>query len=225
MRKLNQVSLTLISRATRTGVRPPKWMLLFPVLALLLLDPGFGAQWPDPPSGQPPQMSSKVDYDPKLTDRFFDADEWFCKHGSTDPAKCRNGKRVKIVKDPCPPPRLEECFELKEWTCLDGCKKCAICSDGTRVVKSTAKCISTSFGDKHRVSFCEAKLTDSRTIDLFIHTEAGPYSDKLRIQITDGYFRSQVLAWVPDEAIPRFTHDMDNEAARADAGQQGVQEG
>ncbi|MFH1114566.1 MAG: hypothetical protein V1792_11645 [Pseudomonadota bacterium] len=161
------------------------------VLALLLVGHGFGyVKWADK-LGQPAQMWSKVDYDPKLSDPFFDADDWTCPHGPMEGAKCRNGKYVRILKNPCESSRKEPRIWLdQEWTCPDGCKKCAICKDGAPVVKSTAKCVSNSHG-KNRVSFCEAKLTDAKTIDLFIHTDAGLFCDRLRIQIIDGYFTCQ----------------------------------
>lgn len=174
------------------SIRPFKKILLAPILALLLVGHSFGyVKWADR-LWQPAQMWSKVDYDPKLSDPFFDADEWTCENGHIDSAECRNGKWVKILKKPCESSREEPCIELdEEWTCPDGCKECAICEYGRPVVKSTAKCISTSFGVKHRVSFCETKLTGADTIDLFIHTEAGTYNDGLRIQIIDGWFRCQ----------------------------------
>jgi hypothetical protein len=61
-----------------------KWVLLATLLVLLLLGHGFGAKWPNPPSGQPPQMWSKADYDPKLTDPFFKSREW----NNPDTANC-----------------------------------------------------------------------------------------------------------------------------------------
>jgi hypothetical protein len=61
------------------------WVLAFAAfLALLPLGHGFGAEWPNPPSGQPEQMWSKVDYDPKLTDPFFSSQKW----GHPDTARC-----------------------------------------------------------------------------------------------------------------------------------------
>ncbi len=52
------------------------------VLALLLLVHGYGAEWPVPPPGQPAQMWSRVDYDPKLTDPFYKSNEWSYPDGS-----------------------------------------------------------------------------------------------------------------------------------------------
>jgi hypothetical protein len=63
------------------SIRPLKWILLGPVWALLLLGHCFGAEWQDPPAGQPDQMWSKVNYDPKLTDRFFKSKEWSYPYG------------------------------------------------------------------------------------------------------------------------------------------------
>lgn len=168
-----------------------RWILTL-VLALLMVSHSFGyVKWQDI-SWQPLPMWSKVDYDSRLSDPFFDADDWTCEDGSIEFAKCRNGKYVEILKKPCESSQTEPCIELdQDWTCLDGCKECAICEHGRPVVKITARCVSTSFGVKHRVSFCEARLTDSRTIDLFIHTEVGLFCDRLRIQIVNGYCRCQ----------------------------------
>ncbi len=60
------------------SIRPLKWTVLAAVLILLVVASGFtdnlkygiGRDWRVTP-GQPAQMSSRVDYDPKLTDPFF----------------------------------------------------------------------------------------------------------------------------------------------------------
>ncbi len=58
-------------------IRPLKWILFGPILALLLVGRSFGAAWWSVPlEGQPAQMWSPVDYDPKLTDPFFKSEEW-----------------------------------------------------------------------------------------------------------------------------------------------------
>ncbi|MEW6350343.1 MAG: hypothetical protein AB1646_14845 [Thermodesulfobacteriota bacterium] len=57
------------------SIRPVTWILLGPVFALLFFNHGFGAG-KAAPEARPPQMSSRVDYDPKLTDPFFKANEW-----------------------------------------------------------------------------------------------------------------------------------------------------
>jgi hypothetical protein len=52
------------------------WLALATVLVLLLLGHCFGYdKWQLTPD-QPEQMSSKLDYDPKLTDPFFKTNEW-----------------------------------------------------------------------------------------------------------------------------------------------------
>jgi len=177
------------------GLRGPRItnciLPLAAALALLLVGYSFGyVKWQDI-SWQPAQMWSKVDYDPKLSDPFFDSDEWICEDGYISSAKCRDGKYVQILRKPGESRPTGPCGESKEWTCPDGCKKCAICKDGTPVVKCTAKCISNSRNVEHPVSFCEAKFSHPNTIDLFIHTEVGLCPDRLRIQITDRYFRCQ----------------------------------
>ena len=45
-------------------------------LVLLVVDHGLGAQWPLLPRGQPAQIKSQVKYDPKLSDPFFETEEW-----------------------------------------------------------------------------------------------------------------------------------------------------
>jgi hypothetical protein len=105
------------------------------VLALLLFGSGFGADLPTPPAGQPDQMRSKVDYDPKLSDPFFESHE----SGRSD----------------------------------------------------TARCYSTSFGSKHLVEHCEAKLLDKNRMDLFIHHSSPGHDDRLKIRIKNGMFTCQ----------------------------------
>ncbi len=58
------------------STRPLKWIVLGPVMALLLLVTCVAREWEDPTAGQPPQMWSRVDYDPKLDDPFFKSKEW-----------------------------------------------------------------------------------------------------------------------------------------------------
>ncbi|MEW6533756.1 MAG: hypothetical protein AB1473_23200 [Thermodesulfobacteriota bacterium] len=172
-------------------IRPVKRILLGPMLALLFLGHGFAYDiWQAPP-GQPEQMRSRVDYDPKLTDRFLESDQWICRYGSSTPAACRDGKPVLILSDPCNPLLPDTCFELREWSCPDGCKECATCERGKPVVKHTAKCYSTSFGVKHTVNFCEARLINGQVIDLLIHESRGAFSDSMLVRIRDGKFTCQ----------------------------------
>jgi hypothetical protein len=57
---------------------------LVAVLVLLPLDQSFGYDvWKVPP-GQPEQMWSNVNYDPKLTDTFFESDAWGYPDGGQD---------------------------------------------------------------------------------------------------------------------------------------------
>lgn len=55
---------------------PLKWMLWAPALALLLVGHGFGHESEYLLRGQPGQMWSQVDYDPKLRDPFLNSNEW-----------------------------------------------------------------------------------------------------------------------------------------------------
>jgi hypothetical protein len=74
------VSVKTDSASGMTG-----WILaLAAVLALLPFGHGFRSEWPVPQSGQPAQMSSKVDYDPKLTDPFFKSNEWSYWYGGQE---------------------------------------------------------------------------------------------------------------------------------------------
>jgi hypothetical protein len=71
-------------------IRPFKCILLGPVLALLLVGHALGAAWWSvPPSGQPMQMQSKLDYDLKLTDPFFASN----KRPKSHTAKCFSTSR------------------------------------------------------------------------------------------------------------------------------------
>jgi hypothetical protein len=65
-------------------IRHVKWTLFGPVLALWLLSQGFGAYW-NPIKAQPAQMSSQVNYDPKLTDPFLQSNEWSYRDGGKIP--------------------------------------------------------------------------------------------------------------------------------------------
>jgi hypothetical protein len=70
----------------RTG----RAMALATILSLLPLGHSFGSEdgydvW-RVPSGQPAQMSSKINYDPKLWDTFFESDAWGYPHGGQIPA-------------------------------------------------------------------------------------------------------------------------------------------
>ena len=145
------------------SIRTLKWMLLGPVLALLPLGVSFGAEWPAPPPGQPEQMWSRIDYDPNLSDPFFESNEWsYPSH---------------IIKHP------DGSFED---TSSD--KRPA---EEPPHVKHTAKCLSISMGAAHPVEFCEARLLDVNAMDLFIHNSGPGYHDALRVRIRNGMFTCQ----------------------------------
>jgi hypothetical protein len=148
-------------------------LALVAVLTLFFVGHGFGAEdgydvWQVPP-GQPAQMWSKVDYDPKLTDTFFESDEWsypywIIKHPDGHFTSTRSSDTNPVEN----PPHL----------------------------KHTAKCFSTSFGVKHVVSFCEARLFDEHSIDLLIHETNPAFRDSLLVRIRDGKFQCQY--WIID---------------------------
>lgn len=101
-------------------------------------------------------MQSPVDYDPKLTDPFFQSDEWSYWEGSREN----------------PDPGMFPEGEIP------------------RKLKHTARCLSTSFGSKHEVRFCEARLRDKNKIDLFIHEHNPAFDDDLIVRIRNGRFTS-----------------------------------
>jgi hypothetical protein len=59
-------------------------------------------------------------------------------------------------------------------------------------VKQTANCFSTSFGVKHKVRCCQARLIDANMIELFVYDplNAG-FDDNLTVQIRNGMFTCQ----------------------------------
>jgi len=146
-------------------------------------------------------MSSKVRYDPKLKDKFFESDDWICPDGGIRTAVCRDGRPVEILNDPCKPwpsPLWEKCFDLIEWTCSDGCKECATCWPDEPVSKVTARCYSASFNyTTHPIPFCEARLIDDDMIELLFHTFTPMFRESLLIRIRDGKFTCQF--WIHDD--------------------------
>ncbi|MFH0821188.1 MAG: hypothetical protein V2B18_00425 [Pseudomonadota bacterium] len=68
--------LASMSRLSRIIIRLLKWTILRLIAVLLLLGNGFEAKGQDQPLPQSAQTWSKVDYDPKLTDPFFNLNEW-----------------------------------------------------------------------------------------------------------------------------------------------------
>ncbi len=137
------------------------WLALASVFALLLLGLGYGAEWPAPPSGQPVQIRSQVKYDPKLSDRFFESEEWSYPYWII---KRPDGS----VVNPRGGPTDEKDLRLKH----------------------TARCAS-SFQYEHFINFCDARLLDGGTIELFIHEASPAVDDYLRIVLQNGVFWSQ----------------------------------
>jgi hypothetical protein len=140
------------------------WVLvLAAVLVPLVLGQAFGAKWRDPPPGQPVQIRSQVNYDPKLSDPFFESNEWsypdnIVKHPDGHFEDTSGGKRPKKE-----PPH----------------------------VKHTANCFSTFDVGKHLVKFCEARLLDGNTIELLIHEKNVPFLEGLHVRIRNGMFTCQ----------------------------------
>jgi len=150
-------------------------MALATVFLLMLLGHGFAGNleygvgsW-EVPLGQPTQMQSQVDYDPKLIDPFFKSNKWsypwyIIKHPNGNFEDTSIGKSSKKE-----PPRL----------------------------KHTANCFSDAYGAKHLLRFCEARLLDPNMIDLLIHENNASHFDALKIQIRNETFSCQYWALYP----------------------------
>jgi hypothetical protein len=157
------VNTTLIPQIMRP------WLAMAIVVTLLLLGSSFGAERPGPPPGQPAQIWSKVDYDSKLTDPFFESNEWSYPWSII---KHLDGSFEDITSNKRPdkePPHM----------------------------KHTAKCFITALErgrDKDLVKFCKARLLDTNMIDLLIHENNPAYTDALRVQIRNGMFSTQYWA-------------------------------
>ncbi len=158
------------------SVRAFRWIVLGPILALLLLGHGFAAEWWEvPPRGQPAQIWSRVDYDPKLIDPFFESNEWgFSRGGQHHPSRYSATRKG------------------------DG----KIPAQDTQCSKHSAMCFSSSFGVWHPVNLCEAKLIDEHTIELLIHETNPAFRDALRVLIRNGKFSCQYWGL---EGIRTFT--------------------
>lgn len=148
---------------TLMTIRPFKWILLGPVLAVLLVGHGFGADWPLPPPRQPAQIKSQVYYDPKLSDPFFETERWTYPYWEAEDV---NGR---VVYTRAQSPSGEK--ELPRS-------------------KNTARCLS-SHQFEHTVDFCRAKFLDGDSIELFIYDDHSPIPDNLRIVVQKGVFWSQ----------------------------------
>jgi hypothetical protein len=133
------------------------------VLALLLLSDAFGAERLVPAPGQPTQVWSKVDYDPKLTDPFFESNEWslpwwIIEQPDGTFESTRSGDERPVRR----PPRL----------------------------KHTAKCFSNRLYE-HPMDFCEARLLDPNTIELSIEHKGAAFIELMRVRIRNGKFTTE----------------------------------
>lgn len=197
--KPDQEERTSASLGTVVTVRSLKWILLGTVLSVLVVPCGFAAEpqlcaerigpfldaaskqapvkaipstpvdqrapyTPQIPQKLRPQMWSGVETDPKLTADFFESPRWSYPRGIE---KNRDGTlRSTRSKDPVQnPPRLTHTAELF--------------------------CSSWGAGFVRTLDFCEARLLDEHTIQLFVDNTRGAYSDSLRILIRDGRFMCQ----------------------------------
>ncbi|MBP7866494.1 MAG: hypothetical protein KA419_11130 [Acidobacteria bacterium] len=121
-----------------------------------------------PPGPQPAQRSSRVAFDPGLSDPFFASEisllPWW------------------IVENP------DGTFE----NTLGGPEAPA---DIPRL-KQTARCW-TRFQYPHEIRFCEAELTESGELRIFLHDETASTFDNLEITVKDGRFRCQYWTTYP----------------------------
>jgi hypothetical protein len=168
--ELHQTTRKFASRRTWITARSLRWILLGLFLSLLLLGHGIGAEWPVSPGRQPTQLLSKVSYDAKLTDPFFESNEWSC---PSHIIKHPDGHFESTVSGVAPekePPR----------------------------VKHTARCFITrcsvrdeSDGSRLLIASCKAKFHGVNTIDLFIYGSNPADIGALRVRIRNGMFASQ----------------------------------
>ncbi len=163
--RLDQEQRTSASLRPPVKVRSFKWILPATVLVQLVVTYGFAAD-PRIPQELRPQMWSGVELDPKLTGPFFDSDTWsYPRWISENPdgtfTSTRRGDK-NPVKDP---PRLKHTAELF--------------------------CSSFGAGFVRTLDFCEARLLDGHTIQLFVDQTGGAFSDSLRLLIKDGRFTCQ----------------------------------
>ena len=145
------------------SIRSLKWIISGPVLALSLLGHVYGAESPAPQSGQPAQISSKVNYDPHLSDPFFESEKWTYTQWVEENV---NGRIVRTRKE-----------------CASGQKT-------LKCLKNTARCISSQMFD-HTIDFCHAKLLDGGTIELSIKDDHSPIVECLSIVVENGEFWSR----------------------------------
>jgi len=154
-------------------MRRSSWIIgLIVVFVLLLLHYSFGAEWEDPPRGQPTQIRSQVNYDTKLSDPFFETEEWTT--GEWDHKKV-DGRKVDIPQK-CPP----------------GKEKLA-CS------KITARCFSSfdifGLSAQHQLFICRAKLLDTGRIEILIDESKLAQIELsyqyLLVEVKNGVFWSQ----------------------------------
>jgi hypothetical protein len=163
------------SRRSSMSIRPLKYMLFAPVLALLILGHGLAGKLDEYdtgkygissciPEGQPTQIRSQVNYDPNLSDLFFESEKWT--HSAWNDEEL-NGRMV-ATREACP-------SEEKRLPCR----------------KNTARCL-ISDGFEHTIDFCHAKLLDDgKTIELLIHDDSSPIDEYLGIIVREGSFWSQ----------------------------------
>jgi hypothetical protein len=151
----NPVSIKTSCASGITG----RILALAAVLALWLLGHGLCAKWPDPPPGQPEQMRSQANYDPKLADPFFKSEKWSYPWWII---KRADGSIENTFGGPTDEKELPR-------------------------LKHTARCY-TSFQGENWINFCDAKLSNGNTIELFIHDQ---HAHNLRIVIQSELFWSQ----------------------------------
>lgn len=149
-----------------------KLVLLGPILAMLLLGLCFGDdRWTAPP-GQPDQMWSKVDHDPKLSDPFLDSEEWSYWEGSRElPDKGMWGGEEA-------PPKL---------------KHTARCFSTSRGVKHEVRFCKARLLDADKIDFFIKEFNPAFFDNLRVRIRNGMFTCQYWTQYIDG--RTAYLTW------------------------------
>ncbi|MGO9568142.1 MAG: hypothetical protein ACLP5H_11425 [Desulfomonilaceae bacterium] len=165
-------SMSLPCRASRSAWTARWTVAQAVVLGLMFLCQGF-INWDDPPRGQPAQIISQVNYDPNLSDPFFETERW------------TNGNWVTT---------LDADAVNRRIVVTDTLEQCPSGEEKLHCLKITARCVN-SLDFKHPIHFCDASLLDGGGIELHIHDptllKVDPFDQHLLIGIKEGVFWSQ----------------------------------
>ena len=161
------------------NIRPLRWTVLTAVVILLLVASGFtdnleygiGRHWGGP-TGQPPQKSSRVDYDPNLTDPFFKS-EW------------RYPNYIHVLPNRSLENHLTGERTKNPWR-----------------FGYTADCVANDGEvPDEPLGFSEVRLLDVNMIDMLIHEHTASSDNSLLVQIRNGIFSCQYWTWFLGEDV------------------------